>query len=90
MWIEKEKSYIEEKGKVLSPSTIRGYKAIRKNYLQDLMDINVSDLKQSDVQIAVGNDSVDGKSPKAIRNAHGLLAAVLDIYRPGFIYNERL
>lgn len=82
--------YIEEKGKVLSPSTIQGYKTIRKNYLQSLMDINISDLKQSDIQVAVGDDAVDGKSPKTIRNAHGLLAAVLDLYRPEFVLKTRL
>ena len=82
--------YIDEKSKVLSPSTIQGYKIIRKNYLQNLMDINVSDLKQSDIQIAVGDDAVDGKSPKTIRNAHGLLAAVLDLYRPEFVLKTRL
>ena len=54
------------------------------------MNINISDLTQTDVQIAVGNEAVDGKSPKTIRNAHGLLAAVLDQYRPNFHLNTRL
>lgn len=83
-------NYISEKSGTLSPSTVKGYKAIRKNYLQDLMNINISDLTQTDVQLAVGNDSIDGKSPKTIRNAHGLLAAVLEQYRPNFHLNTRL
>lgn len=82
--------YIQSKAGSLSPSTVKGYQSIRKNYLQDIMDLNVSDLTQADVQIAVSNDSVNGKSPKTIRNAHGLLAAVLDIYRPNFILKTRL
>lgn len=83
-------NYIDVKSGTLSPSTVKGYQSIRKNYLQDIMDINLSDLTQSDVQLAVSNDSVAGKSPKTIRNAHGLLAAVLDIYRPNFILKTRL
>ena len=82
--------YIESKTGTLSPSTIRGYKAIRRNYLQDLMDLNISDLTQTDVQLAISYDSAEGKSPKTIRNAHGLLAAVLDVYRPKMILRTRL
>ena len=48
--------YISEKEATLSPSTIKGYQSIRKNYLQDIMDINLSDLTQTDVQLAVGTD----------------------------------
>ncbi len=82
--------YISEKTGTLSPSTIKGYQAIRANYLQSIMDINLSDLSQSDVQMAVSQDSAAGKSPKTIRNAHGLLAAVLDEYRPTFILKTTL
>lgn len=82
--------YIEEKSGVLSPSTIRGYKSYRKNYFQDLMDINISDLTQGDIQLAVSNEAVKGKSPKTIRNAHGLLNAVLDEFRPNFNVHTHL
>lgn len=82
--------YIEEKTGTLSPSTIKGYKSIRKNYLQTIMEINLTELTQSDIQLAVSMDAADGKSPKTVRNAHGLLAAVLDEYRPNFISKARL
>lgn len=82
--------YISEKIGTLSPSTIKGYQSIRKNYLQSIMDIGLSDLTQADVQIAVSEDSKAGKSPKTIRNAHGLLAAVLDEYRPTLILKTTL
>lgn len=82
--------YILEKTATLSPSTIKGYESIRKNYLQDIMGINLSDLTQTDVQLAVGKDVEAGKSPKTIRNAHGLLAAVVDEYRPTLILKTRL
>lgn len=82
--------YIEEKAGVLSPSTIRGYKSIRRNYLQDIMDVNISDLTQGDIQLAISNEAVKGKSPKTIRNAHGLLNSVLEEFRPNFSMHTHL
>lgn len=82
--------YIEEKEKVLSPSTIRGYKSVRRNYLQDLMDRNISDITQSDIQLAVSAEAAKGKSPKTIQNAHGLLNSVLEEFRPDFVIRTRL
>lgn len=82
--------YIESKKEVLSPSTVLGYKRIRKNLLQDLKDIKVSDLTQEDIQCAIGTDIARGVSPKTIRNAHGFLSAVLRVYRPQFVLITRL
>ena len=82
--------YIESKEKILSPSTIMAYKKIRRNDLQSLMDINISDLDQLHIQIAVSEDMAKGKSPKTIKNAHGLLTAVLKQHRPQFIVTTRL
>lgn len=59
--------YIAEKSGILSPSTIRGYNSYRRNYFQDLMDMNISDLTQGDIQLAVSNEALKGKSPKTIR-----------------------
>ena len=82
--------YILEKTGTLSPSTIQGYKVIRKNYFQDLMDIQLSDLTHSDIQLAVSEETVAGKSSKTVRNAHGFLAAVLDEFHPDFVLKTRL
>ena len=82
--------YISEKEGTLSPSTIKGYKAIRRNYLQDLMDVPLKELTTGDIQSAVSADAVKGKSPKTIRNAHGLLAAVLDEFQPDMNLKTRL
>ena len=82
--------YIEEKTGVLSPSTIRGYKSVRRNYFQDIMDTNISDLTQGDIQLAVSNEALKGKSPKTIRNAHGLLNSVLEEFRPNFVTHTHL
>ena len=82
--------YIETKKGVLSPSTIKGYLSVRKNYFKEIMDINLSDLTQADIQLAVSAASTEGKSPKTIRNAHGLLAAALDEFAPDFSLRTRL
>ena len=83
-------NYIELKTPVLSPSTILGYTRYKDNYLRSIANINLSKLTQEDVQAAVNNDVLNGKSPKTIRNAHGLLSAVLKQYRPTFVLNTTL
>lgn len=81
--------YIESKDAVLSPSTVAGYRRVRKNALQDLMTVKLSDLTQEGVQRAV-NKMARIKSPKSVRNAHGLLSAVLAEYRPDMILRTTL
>lgn len=83
-------NYISLKESVLSPTTIVGYKFIRKNVLQDIMGIELMELTQKDVQKAVGKDNARGVAPKTIRNAHGLLCSVLKLYRPRFVLDTRL
>lgn len=73
--------YIESKDAVLSPSTIRGYRKIRENTLQQLMNIRLFDLTQEAVQREINRMSKI-YSPKYVRNAHGLLSAALSIYKP--------
>lgn len=83
-------NYIEAKDSVLSPSTILGYKKIRKGYLQSIMSVNITDLTQEEVQKAVNADFKQGASSKSVRNAHGLLSAVLREYRPNFVLRTTL
>lgn len=73
--------YIENKSGVLSPATIAGYKRIRVNALASLADTKLSALTQAKVQRMV-SDLAQSKSPKTVRNAHGLLSAVLSEYKP--------
>lgn len=82
--------YISLKEKVLSPSTVRGYRAIRRNDFQLLMNINITELTQADVQRAVGEEIAKGKSAKSIKNSHGLLTAVLKQFRPKLVLNTKL
>lgn len=73
--------YIESKDAILSPSTILGYNKIKRNDLAPLAKVNLADITQEKVQRWV-NALAKQKSSKSIRNAHGLLTAVLAEYRP--------
>lgn len=73
--------YIENKSNVLSPNTIREYKRSRKHDLQELMPVKLSHLTQESIQKAINEFSLN-HSPKSVRNAHGLLSAVLSVYMP--------
>lgn len=79
--------YIEVRSAVLSPSTIDGYLSLRNTMFPALMPVSVSMLTQQQVQQAVNASTISGKSPKTIRNAHGLLAAVLSELRPDLHLN---
>lgn len=81
--------YIESKDAVLSPSTVAGYRRIRENALQDIMPMRLSELTQEYVQRAV-NKMARERSPKSVRNAHGLLSAVLAEYKPGMVLRTTL
>lgn len=81
--------YIESKDSVLSPSTIAGYKRIRANALQELMDVKLCFLTQESVQRAV-NKMAKEHSPKSVRNAHGLLSAAMGVYRPDMVLRTTL
>lgn len=82
-------NFIESKDSVLSPSTIRGYKKIRKSNLQDIMGVKLSLLTQEIVQRSV-NKMAREKSPKTVKNAHGLLTAALAVYRPDLVLKTTL
>lgn len=75
--------YIESKSAVLSPSTIREYKRIRRTALQGLMMIPLGRLTQNDVQVAINHEAAKC-APKTVRNRHGLITAVLAVYLPSF------
>lgn len=82
--------YIEMKDGVLSPSTISSYKRIRKNHLQSIMGVKLDRLTPEAVQRAVSAMSRSGLSPKTVRNAYGLLTAVLSAFRPSLALNTTL
>lgn len=73
--------YIEMKKDILSPSTVAGYKRIRKNAFASLMGQKLSALSHERVQRAV-NAMASNSSPKSVRNAYGLLSAAVGEFTP--------
>lgn len=81
--------YIASKENILSPGTIRVYKDTSNTHLQDIMSVKVSQLTLEAIQKAINICAAKCK-PKTVRNVHGLLSAVLKMFRPGFILNTTL
>ena len=75
--------YINIKEKVLSPSTIRGYRAILRNDFDGIGDLKLKEINNTEIQMWIGRLS-EKVSPKTCRNAHGLLAATLDMFDLNF------
>jgi len=81
--------YIKLKSNILSPSTIKAYKVIRRNNLQILMSMPLFELTNEKVQMAVNIEALT-HSPKTVHNAHGLLSTALGVYRPEFTLRSTL
>lgn len=82
--------YISAKEGVLSPSTVAGYIRLSRNTFQELMPIPLCKLTNEKIQCAISNMALNGKSPKYISNAQGLLSTVLKMFRPEFHLNVSL
>ena len=74
-------AYIASKENVLSPSTLRGYNNIRHTCFPSLWSVPLESITPERVQIEINAYSKD-HSPKSVRNAHGLLSAILRTYAP--------
>lgn len=81
--------YIESKRRTLSPATVREYNTICRNSLTALMGLKLSQLTRENIQRAI-NEEATHLSPKTVRNIHGLLSAVLTMFRPDLILNTTL
>ena len=81
--------YISLKNAVLSPDTVREYTRAAKSDFPLLMHLKLSELTQVHIQNAV-NEFSASHSPKTVRNAHGLLYAVVSMFRSDFHFNTTL
>lgn len=86
---EAVRRYIEAKKGVLSPSTVRGYMDIQRNYIPLIGSKRIDQVTQEDVQKWVGAISAD-HSPKTVKNAHSFLSSVLSMYCPEIRLNTKL
>ena len=71
------KAYIESRDGVLSPSTMAGYKRLQRNTFQRLMPMQLSAITSELIQREISAMVREGKSPKYVANAEGLLSSVL-------------
>lgn len=69
-------SFIESRTNLLSPSTIVGYKKIRRTALQDIIEYRVGFLTKNIYQKAINNYSL-GRSYKTVLSAHVFYHTVL-------------
>lgn len=76
-------SYIDARGGVLSPSTVAGYKRLERNTFQRLMPMQLSSITSEHIQREISAMVREGKSPKYVANAEGLLSSVLKQIMPG-------
>lgn len=82
-------SYIELKRNVLSPSVLRGYKNAKNWYSEEFKNTQLKNITQIDVQKEINRLAKD-KSPKTVRNRHGLISVVLKTFRPDFVLRTTL
>lgn len=73
--------YIKSKENILSPSTLAGYRQVHKNDLCSLDNVALSDVTQLMIQKLM-NELTLKKSAKSVKNAHGLLSSVLNVFAP--------
>ena len=82
--------YLDVKRSVLSPSTVRGYEGLQRNYFSgDFGKKKLGDLTNPVIQLWISNLSAR-LSPKTVRNAYALLTATLDMFYPDFCIQTTL
>lgn len=71
--------YVRLKENVLAPSTIRGYRIIRRNRLQSLMSVDIHEVNNINMQLAINEDSKTA-GYKSIKEAKALVCSALKLY----------
>lgn len=81
--------YIKAKDGVLSPSTIRGYKAMQKKRYDSIENVKVSKLTTERMQKFI-SDTAKECNPKYTANVYGLLTASVSMFRPDAVFHTAL
>ena len=71
--------FISSREAVLSPSTIRGYRAMQKKFYGKIEHIRIQSLTSEDLQAYISNFGIN-HSPKSVRNAYALLSSSLSMF----------
>lgn len=80
--------HITLKEVVLSQTTIDSYRKIMRNQMSSIAEMRVDKLTNNIIQLWINEMVEHGWSLKTIKNAHGLLMAVVKENRPRFISNS--
>lgn len=81
--------YIASKENILSPTTVAGYRAILRNYMQAIMSEKVAKISSLQIQQAI-NTEARTHSAKTVKNAYALIEAALKMVRPGITLHVTL
>lgn len=73
--------YVETKRNVLSPKTVKEYIGMTDRMPEWFSNLPLADITQVDINRVV-NELSKNKSPKTVRNFHGLISAILGTFRP--------
>lgn len=76
--------YITERSMVLSPASIRKYRAMARNNFNEIKDIKLCKLNQSILQNFINQKAVS-MSSKSVRDINGIVTAVLKRFAPEII-----
>ena len=83
--------YIDSKDGILSPATIRGYKSMKRVYLQELQKMSLYKIKNLDIQIALNQEKKKSDlSAKTMKNIAGFVSASIGLYREDFRFKVTL
>ena len=81
--------YINAKSGVLSPSTVRGYRQMQRNYFKEISHKKIRRLTTAEVQSFVSELSKD-HSQKTVMNIYGFLTASVALYAPEISWRIKL
>ena len=79
--------YICSKDRLLSPSTVRGYRTMQRSSFDRINDLQISELTEKVIQRWV-NSLADKYSSKTIRNQVGLLTERISPHSPNYIWKH--
>lgn len=82
-------NYVRDRESVLAVSTIREYRRTKRVDLEELSKIKIENITTEQIQELI-NHIAKEKSPKTVRNVHGIISAVLKAYRPEMALNTSL
>lgn len=82
-------NYVKDRASILAVSTIREYKRTKRADLSKFDKIKIENITPELIQEFI-NSKAREKSPKTVKNIHGIISAVLKVYRPEMALNTTL